>query len=673
MKRIDKLIISSFLGPFILTFVVVVFILLTQHMLKYFDDIVGKDLGWDVLAQLLFYFAVFMTPIAIPLAVLLSSLMTFGNLGEHFELTAIKSAGISLLRALFPIFIFVLGLSVVAFYSNNYFVPKAALEAYSLLYDIKQKKPALDLKQGAFYNGIPDFSIKVEKKSDDGKTIEDIIMYDHRNSVGNKKVILADSGLMYTINNDRYLKLELFRGNFYFEDYKETAKSRSDETMARSSFERSEYVLDLSSFGLDRTDKSLFEGNRIMRNMSQLTNDVDSVQRGIYETKLKVFEEPKFTFFYHLRNDTIPLTDDLKAAQEKLNAYKRELEVQDSLAKASRELVKQDSIKTKNNKVEEESKEKTPDVVQKQNKEKQVEPNTVAKVKEGKPTASKESSKTSSETENNKKLLTRESAKVVTPEKQELNVEGANLKELRRKKKALAPVTKDTTTIKPAPKPKKKERSKSNTIVKRNEQNKNKRQRRVPPVPVQTVTPQVKKDINDTLNHEEIVKYVETELSEPSMRTVQTTLNNVRQARAKIQAHNTTLERQVYDQNVFAIQYHKILANSVACIIMFLIGAPLGAIIKRGGLGMPVLLSIIFFIIFYVISMTGEKYAKQDLVDPFVAIWSANFILLPVGLLFLRQARNDARLFEADFYNVVFDKFKQWFSKNKDKKEITSK
>ncbi|MEO1052071.1 MAG: LptF/LptG family permease, partial [Bacteroidota bacterium] len=140
MKRIDKLIITSFIGPFILTFLVVVFILLTQHMLKYFDDIVGKDLGWDVLGRLLFYFSIFMTPIAMPLAILLSSLMTFGNLGEHFELTAIKSAGISLLRALLPIFVFVLFLTVAAFYSNNYFVPKAALEAYSLLYDIKQKK-----------------------------------------------------------------------------------------------------------------------------------------------------------------------------------------------------------------------------------------------------------------------------------------------------------------------------------------------------------------------------------------------------------------------------------------------------------------------------------------------------------------------------------------------------
>src|SRR6185436_4430549 len=143
MKKIDKLILSSFLGPFLLTFLVVVFILLMQHMLKYFDDIIGKDLGWGVLGTLLFYFAIFMTPVALPLAVLLSSLITFGNLGEHFELTAIKSLGVSLTRALFPIFIIVIIITGLAFLANNYLVPKAALEAYSLLYDIKQKKPSL--------------------------------------------------------------------------------------------------------------------------------------------------------------------------------------------------------------------------------------------------------------------------------------------------------------------------------------------------------------------------------------------------------------------------------------------------------------------------------------------------------------------------------------------------
>ena len=192
MKKIDKLIITSFLGPFVMTFLVVVFILLLQHMLKYFDDIIGKDIGWDVVFTLLFYFAVFMTPLALPLAVLLSSLITFGNLSEHFEITAIKSLGISLTRSLRPIFIFVCLLTVFAFYVNNNWVPKAALEAYSLMYDIKQKKPALDLNEGQFYSGIPDISIKVSKKYKDGVSLKDVIIYDHRGKTGNKEVTIAD-------------------------------------------------------------------------------------------------------------------------------------------------------------------------------------------------------------------------------------------------------------------------------------------------------------------------------------------------------------------------------------------------------------------------------------------------------------------------------------------------
>src|SRR5687767_7037045 len=222
MRKIDKLVLKAFIGPFIMTFLVVVFILLMQHMLKYFDDIIGKDLGWSVVGQLLFYFAIFMTPVAMPLAVLLSSLIAFGNLGEHFELTAIKSSGISLLRTLQPIFFFVLVLTGLAFYANNYLVPKAALEAYSLLYDIKQKKPALELREGSFYNGIDDISIKVDKKfPEDEAALKGVIVYDHRQNDGNKKVMVADSGRMYTVLNERYLKFELFNGYDYSEGLSE--------------------------------------------------------------------------------------------------------------------------------------------------------------------------------------------------------------------------------------------------------------------------------------------------------------------------------------------------------------------------------------------------------------------------------------------------------------------
>src|SRR5690606_7573684 len=150
-------------------------------------------------------------------------------------------AGISMLRTIYPIFFFVCGLTVVAFFANNDMVPKAALEAYSLLYDIKQKKPALDLREGAFYSGIPGVSIKVNKKFPDGETIKDIIIYDHQDNQGNKDVTLADSGRMYTILNEQYLKLELFNGYKYQEGLSKESKmigekKRRTETESRSKF-----------------------------------------------------------------------------------------------------------------------------------------------------------------------------------------------------------------------------------------------------------------------------------------------------------------------------------------------------------------------------------------------------------------------------------------------------
>ncbi|ELR73381.1 membrane protein, putative [Fulvivirga imtechensis AK7] len=614
MKKIDKLILSSFLGPFFLTFLVVVFILLTQHMLKYFDDIVGKDLGVDVLAQLFFYFAIFMTPIAIPLAVLLSSLMTFGNLGEHFELTAIKSAGISLLRALLPIFVFVLALTVLAFYSNNYFVPKAALEAYSLLYDIKQKKPALDLKEGTFYNGIPEFSIKVNKKHADGQTIEDVIIYDHRNQSGNKNVTLADSGAMYTIHNDRYLKLELFNGHSYAEGSaasKATSSNKAgkNDTFRRAKFSRSEFVLDLSSFDLDRTDKDLFKGNRIMRNLRQLKGDVDSVRRDIMEKKLQVYADVPYAFYFHLREDSVLMpenlrrfkvyNDSIRAEEERIKREKADR--QDSINRAS--------YSEKYNKKGAEGKpQETTDIKEKREYEEQ------KKAEEAENKAKRKAAN-----ENNKQQKAPAKASKLRPES---NITGE---------------IKDGKAIreqKPQIIPKEGELAKADSV----------------------------KTTGDVV--EELMAD-----NEKLDRVLQSSLNMVRQGKSKLQTSNTRIERLNYEKNVFEIQWHKILANSLACIIMFLIGAPLGAIIKRGGLGVPVLVSIIFFIIFYVISMTGEKWAKQDMIDPMVGIWAANAILLPVGLIFLRQARNDARLFDSDFYNVMADRFKSWFGKRKKRTE----
>ncbi len=521
MKKLDKLILSTFLGPFLMTFLVVVFMLLNIQMIKYFDDIIGKDLGWSVLGTLLFYFAVFTTPTALPLGVLLSSLITFGNLGEHFEITAIKSLGISLIRSLLPIFCFVLLLTGFAFYINNNLVPKAALEAYSLLYDIKQKKPALDMKEGSFISSIPDVSIKVDKKFPDGKTLKGVMIYDHRGKSGNREVTKADSGRMTTILNEQYLKLELFNGNNYSEgsstEKDMTGTEGSKETFSKTRFAKTQIVFDLSSFSMMRTDKKWFEGNRIMRNVSELRLDMDSVQGQIYEQQLGIYTVQENLFQYHQHTDTIKLPSALQNIKDR----------RDSISKS------------------------------------------------------------------------------------QANVMAAPLS-------GSMPIKKKQIQI------------------------------------VDSARWRKMKHFSDSLFAAKPVEYEYT-----------TALNRARLIKSQLTNFNSQIATQGIEFRTFEIQWHKIFASSLACIAMFLIGAPLGAIIKKGGLGVPVLVSIFFFIVFYILTMMGDKWAKADLVPVPIGVWAGDVILLLIGLLLLRQAKVDARLFDADSYNVMWDKAKNWLVKRK--------
>lgn len=566
MKKLDKLILSSFIGPFVITFLVVVFILLTQHMLKYFDDIIGKGLGVEVIGQLLFYFAIFMTPVAMPLAVLLSSLIAYGNLGEHFELTAIKSAGISLTRTLVPIFFFVVMLTGVAFYVNNNLVPRAALEAYSLLYDIKQKKPALDLREGAFYEGIPDMSIKVNKKFPDGVTIKDVLIYDHRKHDGNRDVTVADSGKMYTIMQERYLKLELFNGYNYTEgasseqDLSGKKRSGTRNTFSRTQFDKTQVVFDLSSFQLEKTDPNLFRGNRLMRNISELETDMDSVDYEVLEARLNHYEYKKSLFSLYGTLDPIPLPEDLRQ-------YKAIRKQKDMQAVPELGLVMPTPIPV--------------DTLEKKIKVDSIRPR--------------------------KNLPDR-----------------SNFANERIGGKA-----------------------------------------RIPQV---TSPGKVKAEIKNKtkkvfLTLEERQAKVDSIFSTTADKGMfENAANKARTAKSRITSTAAEIKSYATDRRVFQIQWHKILASSLACIAMFLIGAPLGAIIKKGGLGVPFLVSIMFFIVYYLLTMIGEKWAKQGIIPVPVGVWAADAILFVIGLLFLRQARLDARFFEADFYLVQIDKAKKWLS-----------
>lgn len=468
MKKLDKLIIRSFIGPFILTFAVVEFILLTQYMLKYLDELVGKDLGAGIFGELLFYFSLNMAPVALPLAVLLSSLMTFGTLGEHHELTAIKTSGIALPRILRPVFIFTTVLAIAAFFFNNNVVPRANLKAYSLLWDIRQTKPTMNFKEGAFYNGLPGYSIKINEKLGDGGIVRDVMIYDHTQGGNNTRVILADSGRMYTEHNDAFLVLELFRGNIYVNQNTGAFQS-SSEQFVRQRFDESKIMFSLSSFDLNRTREEYFADNKMMKNIAELNVVTDSLQTMVAKEHSK-FVANVDPFYMYLNVDT-----------------------------------------------------------------------TKAKFS------------------------------------------GRGI---------------------------------------------------------------IKKEYNK-------------ELPDVSATMLVMAKNKARNIKNFTSGYIERLNSTIREANNFEIEIWKKYTQSASILIMFLIGAPLGAIIKKGGLGVPVIISILFFIIMYVLSILGEKWAREGLMPVPMGMWMSNAILLPIGLFFLYQARHDSSLLEVDFWRKLMARLRR--------------
>lgn len=569
---------KSFIGPFLLTTTVSNFILLVQYLLKYFDDFVGKNLGVAVFAELLFYFSMNMLQIALPLGVLVASLMTFGNLGEHFELTAIKSAGISLLRVLRPVFIFVFFLSIGAYFFNNYAIPAANLKAYSLLYDIKHTKPALDIKAGAFYNGIPDYSIKAKDKLPDGKTLLDVIIYDHTKGRGNQTIILADSSLMYTIMNDRYLKLELYNGNYYSEiEDKETEVNQFN----RTEYYKMDMVFSLSSFDLTRRKEELFQNNRQMKNIDELTVDIDSFAMIITRAKANLVLNSNQSFHYHIKN---------KHSILEKNKYQADTTTKEDASYLGASLFPTKLFQQKQN-----PKKSRVSTLKRLNQD--------SSVGQYQPTlyVSQDSS-----------LDDRASIRQISDE--------GEINELVKKRGIKTAVeTKRETEF-----------------------------------------------LLDTLGWD----FLEDKLAQSSSKWSQTSmitaaLNQARNIKVNVQSTESRIYRATKDKNLYTIEKFKKYAQALACILMFMIGAPLGAIIKKGGLGMPTIIAILFFIIYYVFTSIGEKSAKENAMNPYLAVWISDLVLLPFGLFFLRQARIDARLFDPDFYHIWIEKLSVRFAKNK--------
>lgn len=472
IKRIHLYVVKSYLGPFVLTFTIALFVLLMQFLWKYLEDLVGKGLEWYVIAELLMYASAHLVPMALPLAILLASIMTFGNLAERYELVAMKSVGLSLPNIMKWLIVVAVLTSFGAFYFSNNLLPVANLKFGALLYDITQQKPGIDLKEGIFYNGIEGFSIRVKKKEKGGKILRDIMIYDHTQKSGNTKVILAEKGSMTVTPDKHFMILELENG-FSYDDYK--ADNRSNEMpLLRSQFKKQIVRFDLGQFKLTRTDEGMFKDHYGMLNLSQLNTAVV----------------------------------DLYVEQ----------------------------IKSKEN---------------------------IQKIIKG----------------------------------------NSNY-----------------------------QRYYSDTLFQQS----------------YTLRPQF-----DTLVYFE--KFPKNE----KVIIVEGALNAARTAKLYVENLENDLDNRIKFINRHNIEWHRKLTLSIACIVLFFIGAPLGAIIRKGGLGMPVVVSVIFFLIFHIISITGEKSAREGIITAFWGMWMASFILLPLGIFLTYKASRDSTLFDIQAYLDIFKKFKR--------------
>ncbi|MES1160359.1 MAG: LptF/LptG family permease, partial [Bacteroidota bacterium] len=276
-KKLDILILQAFVGPFIATFFITLFVLVLQFFWLYIDDIVGKGVDILTVGRLIMYVAATLVPLALPLAVLLSSIMTFGNLGESFELIAIKSAGIPLLRFMRPLFIVSIIICYIAFLFNNNIIPVANLKMNTLKYDIIVSKPAFDIKEGVFYDKIEGYVIKIGKKEKEDSTIRAVVIYEQNNSGNQDNIIVAEKGKMVVTPDKKALQFVLQNGWIYQEGKGDRMSTNTE--FIRMGFKDYKKVLDLTSFKLNKTDDSAFRNNYQMLSMRQLGKNIDSLEK----------------------------------------------------------------------------------------------------------------------------------------------------------------------------------------------------------------------------------------------------------------------------------------------------------------------------------------------------------------------------------------------------------
>ncbi|MDD7721512.1 MAG: LptF/LptG family permease [bacterium] len=460
---------QTFLPLFLMTFGICLFIVLMQFIWRYIDDMVGKGLSIGVLAELFFYAALFMLPMALPLAILLASLMTFGNLGERLELLAMKSAGISLLKIMRPVMIFLIFVSIGAFYFQNYAMPVVQVKLYTLLYSMRQKSPELDIPEGVFYKEITGFNVYVKKKNPQTGLLSDLMIYDYSEGFNNARVIVADSGRLKTSEDKLFLVLSLFNGES-FENLKSQEKQSRKTTAVpyrRESFQTKDILIEFDA-NFNMTDESFMQNQFVGKNLASLQHSIDSMS---------------------LRLDSIKAIN-AKGIYE--TSYRKSLRME---------------------------------------------------------------------------VAATESA--------------------------------------------------------------------------------------DTLYSPVVINFDSLYQAQSPGRKV-TLLNKAKQlaegVRTDYYFRAANMGDEGYKVRRHLTEWHKKFTLSFACLIFFFIGAPLGAIIRKGGLGVPVIISVLLFIFYYIIDNMGYKMARDGVWAAWEGMWLSSAVLTPLGMFLTYKAVNDSVILNADTY-----------------------
>lgn len=488
IKRLYLFVLKSFLPLFAMTFFIVLFIVLMQFLWKYVNDLVGKGLSVDVLAELFFYAAVSMVPMALPLAILLASLMTFGNFGEKFELTAMKASGISLVQVMKPLIVLVTCVAIGAFFFQNDVLPKAQVKMWTLLFSMRQKSPELEIPEGVFYDQIPGYNLYVGEKNRDTGVLYNAMIYANESSASGSTILLADSAVMATTPDFRYLYLHLYNGE-QFENLREQSMGDRNVPYRRESFLDKEILIPFDA-NFNRIDEGGLRKQYVGKNITELNQTIDSI--GV-----------------------------------RIDSMGREYGA--GLKSAGLPLVSGASGSTV------------------------ISPAAVS--------------------------MPETAAETSLPARREVHVSPLDIDSL-----------------------------------------------------ISAMTPS------------------QCEQTFTTARSIVESRRGEMEFKAAEMAEEYKLVRR------HQIELLKKFTLSVACLIFFFIGAPLGAIIRKGGLGTPLVISVLLFLVYYIIDNTGYKMARDGHAPVWFGMWLSTFILAPLSVYVTYKAMRDSSVFDKDRYMMLLRK-----------------